>query len=363
MKNWLKKNRVLLLAVVIGLICAIVYRDSFFSPFFQDDKYHLSLVNQGNPLQVIKNFPYRPISLQLFYTLGWFLFGNNVFGFHLLLFLVFVTSLVFVYKLALHFLTNPEKSLVCTFIYALNISIFANFYWVAVSYFVFAALFLFSSFYFYVQLKKFSLVSIVLFALALLSNEIAVVFPLILLGHKIIFNDQKFRKTLPYLIMAGLFLVFRYFVVGLPKSPDYELTVSLQSLATLRWYILRASNLPEGVNRSQGLFIWLAWALQMGILIFSVARSKIQRLKIVSFAVVWFLAGALPFFFLPNHMSSYYLTISLFGTSLLTANYLENRRLIFVFCLVYLALTVFGLDYLSHTHWIILKNTGPIGKF
>jgi len=363
MKNWFRKYQSILSVSVISVLTAFVYRNSFTSPFFQDDKFHLSLVARGNPWEIIPNFPYRPISIQFFYTLGHILFNNNVFGYHLILFLAFVITLWFIYKISQYFFDNPLKVFVSTFIYALNVSIFANFYWIAVSYFVFAALFIFSALYFYLRNKKKSAISIALFILALLSNEIALIFPVILVAYWFFYRDQKLIKAIPYFVLSMIFLIFRYTVVGLPKSSDYQIVVNLQIFETLRWYFLRGSNLPEGVNRSQGFSILLMWTLNMGILVFSMVRSKFQEFKMALFSIIWFVIGALPFFFLPNHMSSYYLTISLLGVSMFISNYLENKKLIVIFCLTYLLLTIFGLNFLSQTHWIILKNTGPIGKF
>lgn len=88
-----------------------------------------------------------------------------------------------------------------------------------------------------------------------------------------------------------------------------------------------------------------------------------RNLKLILFGAAFFVFGALPFFFLPNHMSAYYLTIALFGPALIAGNVIKSKKLIILFFLGYLLLTIFGLQFLSATHWIILKNTGPIGKF
>lgn len=88
-----------------------------------------------------------------------------------------------------------------------------------------------------------------------------------------------------------------------------------------------------------------------------------KNIKLILFGGAFFVLSAMPFFFLPNHMSSYYLSMALFGPALIAGEILKGRKLIILFCLLYLLLTLLGLNFLSQTHWIILKNTGPIGKF
>lgn len=88
-----------------------------------------------------------------------------------------------------------------------------------------------------------------------------------------------------------------------------------------------------------------------------------KSIKIILFGSAFFIFSALPFFFLPKHMSSYYLTIALFGPALIFGKSVKGRKLTILICLCYLLITILGLKFLSQTHWIILKNTGPIGKF
>jgi len=107
-------------------------------------------------------------------------------------------------------------------------------------------------------------------------------------------------------------------------------------------------------------------AIFVVVLVFSLAgyiRKQQVNVKLWILAVFWFIAGALPFYFLPNHMSSYYLTMALFGPALLFAEVFSGKKLVYAAVIVYFFMTVRGLDFLSKTHWIILKNTGPIGSF
>ncbi len=351
---WLKDKYNLGVLLIIFLT-GIVYRNSFISPFFQDDKILLNL-----SFLPLANFPYRPISQQLFYFLSHRLFGMNVLGFHLVLFLAFSLTMYVLFHLATILLKDKTKALAAVFFYALNISLFANFYWVATSYFSIGALFFFLTLYFYV--KKRTWLTFFSWILALGSNEIAFVLPIIFLT--INWLEYSWPKcSWIFLVSLPIFLWFRI-LIGFPKAADYTMQFNLSALATFKWYLLRGFNLPEGVDRG-GVIFYLLFIIIVFLLMFSIwkyFRQKKINLRVLVFSVGMFIFGALPFYFLPGHMSSYYLTISVFGMALIFSEVFRGKIVLVVMGL-YLIMTILGLQFLSQTHWIILKNTGPIGQF
>lgn len=347
MKKWLK---ILLLVLIVGA----VYRDSFTSAFFQDDKILLGLANTGNPFRIIANFPYRPISQEIFYRLNYLAFGLNPTGYHLALFAFFVGSLVLIYKLS--------RSFLAVFFYALNISLFANFYWIATSYFTIGAFFFFLTQYFYVRKK--ALLTTITFILAMGSNEIAFVLPIVFLA--INWLENSWPKWFWGFVISLPILFWLRILIGLPQAQDYTLAVSGSAISTFRWYLIRVLNLPEGIQRISTPIIFGLFGVVVAVLGFSLIRyllTKDKNIKLLLFGGVYFVLATLPFFFLPNHMSAYYLTISLFGPALIVGEVVKGKKLVTIFCVCYLLLTILGLEFLSQTHWIIRKNTGPIGKF
>lgn len=350
MKNWLSP------ALIVALT-AVVYRATFTAPFFQDDKILLDLSASGDIFQVIPNFPFRPISQQLFYFVSQQLFGRDVFGFHLILFLAFGVTVFVVHRLARIILRDKMKALVATFFYALNVSLFANFYWVATSYFVLGALFFFLTIWLY--LEKRAVLAAISYLLALGSNEIAFVLPgaFVVLGWYL----QSWPKRFWFFLLSLPVLLGLRVLVGLPQASDYTLSAS-QSGATLRWYALRALNLPEGIQRSSDGLLTAAVLVVAAVLTVCFWRRR-PSWRLLVLGGAFFILGALPFFFLPAHMSSYYLTMALFGPALVVGEMVTDKKLVVIFLISYLILTLRGLDFLSQTHWIILKNTGPIGKF
>lgn len=340
---------------LVIVILALVYGPSFTSPFFQDDATLLDIAKNYSPFSPIASFPYRPVSINLFYSLSYRAFGMNPLGYHLVLFAAMAITVLLVFVIARRLL-DKNKALVAAFFYAFNISLFANFYWIAVSYFSLGALFFFAAVYFYLEERKILLY--LSFLLALGSNEIAIVLPLLLAG--VSWYQKKWQRSLLVLTVADVVLLLaRVIFIGLPQDSAYTISINLTALATVRWYFLRALNLPEGIRFATDPLILILFILFLGLLLL----GKRPSIRLLIFGAFWFLVGALPFYFLPNHMSSYYLTMALFGPAIIFAEVFSGRRLAYVAVAVYFLLTVRGLDFLSKTHWIILKNTGPIGSF
>ncbi|OGG03952.1 hypothetical protein A2W14_05810 [Candidatus Gottesmanbacteria bacterium RBG_16_37_8] len=357
----LNKNHYLVILSVI-LLTVILYWPSFSSPFFQDDVVVLRSKNISNFLTTLPKNRYYPVSVQLFYSFSKSVFGLNPFGFHLILFIFSSLSLFLIFSLARKILLDDKKAYLTVFFYAFNISLFANFYWVAVSYFVFGGFFIFLSLYFYWQ-KNFLTLSLISFVMALLSNELAFVYPFLLTITSWYF--KKWSKSLIFFLIIGfLYILFKIFLIGFSTNTDYTLNF-FGIFSTARWYLLRAFNLPEGIKFASDRSLLILFVIFLMFLLISFyyrLKSKKIDFRLYLFSLFWFLIGALPFFFLPMHLSSYYLTVALFGISLFFSNLLsENPRILLLAILVYFLLTFRGLIFLSQTHWIILKNTGPIG--
>lgn len=359
MKNWLK-------ILIIIVLTAFVYRDSFTSRFFQDDSLLLKMAQTTPIFTPISNFPYRPVAIQLFYGSAFNIFGLNPTGYHTILFLAFCATIYFVYLIAKELLGKSDPAIITAFFYALNISTFANFYWIANSYFSLGALFFFATIYFYLRNGRLPLILFYLsFILTLGSNELAITIPILLAIISWYQNKWRNRLFVLGLLDVVLFLV-RYFFVGLPQNSAYSIEVNTKVFSTFRWYILRAINLPEGIRFSSDPSILILFAIF--ILVFLVSLIKYFKGKKINCRLfvlsgTWFIVAALPFYFLPNHMSSYYLTMAIFGSALLLGEILKDKKTLIFITLIYFLLTARGLDFLSKTHWIILKNTGPIGSF
>lgn len=354
--------------VLIALLVAFIYYDSWNSRFFQDDKIHFRIIStSANFLAPTANWPYyRPVAINLFYTLSKTLFGTNPFGYHLILFLAFTATLFCFAHLAKTFLKSNRRALVGTLFYATNVSLFGDFYWIAKSYLVLGSLFMFLSVLAYQKKSRWwFLISAASLTLALGSNELGFVLP----GLFLLTDWLKKRwPGMRFILLTGLALflgVWRYFLVGVPKDADYTIHIGLVNLSTVKWYLFRLINLPEAVQRDKDAVLWVGVSVFLAVTLFFAVRYRNWRRnwRLFVFGTLWFFAAAAPHFLMPEHISSQYLAVSLFGPALILGEIaILNYWLILLFA-GYLLSTWRGLDFLRHTHWLILKNTGPIGKF
>lgn len=346
--------------MILGLILA--YLPSFSARFFQDDFLLLKVAAEGNWLTPVAGFPFRPLSIHAFYTLGVFLFGNNPIGFHVLLFLFFLGGVFFLWQIARLLLKSDTAAIITVIIYAFNVALSPLFYWIATSYMTLAIFFVFSGTYFYLRGRKYDpQMTVSMFVFGLLSNELVVVFPALLLAVDLYLKKFNPRRSLFYIGISLVYIYVRTTLAVLPGGEAYALNFNIPSfLATFRWYFLRIFNLPEGVKISAGIEIYILFVVILTLVLVTMVvllRKKIFPFRLGFFALWWFLAGALPFYFLPNHMSAYYLGIALLGPSMFLAQIMRGRKMVALFLCSYLLLSVLGLNYLASSHWIILKLT------
>lgn len=346
-----------LIVIILGLI--ILYRDSFFSRFFQDDFELLNGASFENLLIPVPAFHYHPISNQFFYTISKSMFGTSTFGYHAILFSVTILTLLFLFKVAAVLLHSKKKALLATFFYAFNISLFALYYWVAVSYFVFGSLFFFLTIFLFLKPNSIgSSLSIMAFILALLSNELNLVLPGILFMISWYLKNWP-KKLLAFFALDAFFIFLKFIWIGFPKETDYSVEISFQAFATIQWYVLRAFNLPEGIRNGtnqQIVIIFIFFLITLIAAIIKYFRSRQHNWRLLILSGSWFLIGAFPFYFLPKHMSSYYISFSLAGAVFLYSEvFSRNKMLLFIGIIIYILLAFTGLEFLSKTHWTILK--------
>lgn len=356
------KKKVIYFFLLLFALLAIIYQSAFTSQFFQDDQLNLEMARRGDIFELVEGANHwRPLPIQVFYGLGLNLFGQDAFFFHVQTFIFIALSLIALYGFIRRLGFSTKVSMLTVLFYSTNISLFANYFWIANSQFVLGALLFFLGGYFYLEkTNRGALLTILSLALGLLTNELFVFFPLFLVV--VSYYRQYYPKRLMFLFgLSGTYFLLKNLILGLPESNAYQMQFDLSILSNLRWYLLRALNLPEAVSFTQTPIIGMLLIL----FVLGLGWGLIRRLhlKLLILVIGIFVTGALPFFFLPNHMSAHYLTIALVGPAILYARAARNRRILLFIVGCYLLMTVLGLEYLSKTHWIILQNTGPIGAF
>lgn len=316
----MKKSALLnILAVLILGLCA--YLNSLNGEFIWDD-IHLVKNNAfiKSPPQIRNIFTqdigagsslkynfYRP--LQIFsYAIDHFFWGDNVFGYHIASMLWHILAAMCIYWLVLLLFGDGLLSLLTSSMFVIH-----PIHTEAVSYIsgradILSAVFLVLAFIFYVKTErsdnlKFYFVSFLLFILALLSKENAVIFPLLILIYHYAFQKRiKMAFLLPYLIILPLYFFVRFYFLGICPSdlPPVNLFARLPGFFVALYNYLRLLIFPADLHFEYGykFFRFTDYRCIIGIsimvLLMSYAFIKRNKQKLVFFAVAWFFVNLLP---------------------------------------------------------------------
>jgi hypothetical protein len=231
------------------------------------------------------------------------------------------------------------------------------------SYFVIGMLFsLLSAIYwfkFMVNKKlNYYFLSLALFVLGIFSAEVAASLPFIF------FILYPRRKTIVYLlplvfIICGNLLI-NYFLAGAPKTAAFSLQFSAFP-SVFKWYLLRAMGLPEGVRNGyqwEKSIVYVGFIALVMILTIGLWRNKVYWLKKYKKLlpnIAWILIGALPFYFMPNHLNPIYFSLAFIGF-LLLINQILPRHLLITYVLIYIFISFFSVNLLFHTHWTVRRS-------
>jgi hypothetical protein len=323
------KYRIILLILLLGIV---LYANMFRNSFLWDDELliirneyikdwsHLQEIFKINLFHSVskKGNYYRPLqSLSLLFDYS--LWRLNPFGYHLTNLLLHIFNAIIIYFLigiisksrkislltSLLFLVHPIQTQAVTYISGRADPL--------------ATLFFLLAFYFYIRsitLKELTpyLGSLLFFLLALLSKEIALIFPLVLLLYDRSFPKSAQSKTclptskiryLPFLAISGIYLSVRFFLLGSLLKPAITAKTSLYlRLLTMPRVIVSYLGLlflplnlhmerrpPLASSLSEpGVAISLILLILIGI--FTLRMHK--RSKVVFFSLAWFFLNLVP---------------------------------------------------------------------
>lgn len=375
----------LLFLGVFGFV--IIYFPAWGNPFFQDDFLLLELSHDSNInsfsdyfMPIEQNFHYRPLAFNVYYHWLQSLFGLNYQAFHLvnMIWLILMSGLV--YLILVEITQNKKWALWGAMVYLVAPIHFMTQFWLATFNNTQAASFLFLAFYLYLiftkkQNVKFLLAALAVFTLALLLNESVIVLPGLIGLHLLLVErvnlKTKFLRFIPWLILSMTYYLWRSNTIGFPQSSDYSMIIDFNILATIRWYLLRALGLPEGISfvpfKEYVLILVFIWFLMLAFaairnlyLSFSHKRLKdsLVRIQSVLFGLGWFLVGGSIFFLLSAHMSGYYIEIAFLGMLLLWIQILsiyESDRFRVLTLGLWLIISLISIRSMQATHWVVWR--------
>jgi len=314
------------IALFLLTICAIlVYGNSLHSPFIWDDAY---LITENHFIESSKyifeifkhqlyystagasNF-YRPLQT-LFLMLDYTLWQKNPFGYHLtsIIFHILCAFLAFIlikyifkdkvvaFLVALLFLVHPANSIVVNYISSRADS--------QVTLFILLSSFLFAKYDYENKNSVYLFGSLVSFVLALLSKELGMILPFLLLPIIAVSNKKtlSLKRTIPFFIILGIYILSRltylnFSGTGESVPPPFYTRILTAAEAIVRLisllFVPLNVHIEKAIPYSKGLLQYstsLSVIILIGMGIFTYWVRK--RSKMVFFGMSWFFISILP---------------------------------------------------------------------
>lgn len=360
----IKRHLLAIFYLAALFILAIFYYSVLDFYFFQDDFFHINISQANNLESYVRFFKfrddiigYRPISLQNYFFFATSVFNLNPVGFRLItLITLFVSSLI-ITKIVTKITKNANVGLVAAIFWLTASSHFYAVTWISAAYNVIGTFFfLITSLTFlkYLESEKgrYYLLSLLFFLITTGSFEFSPVWPIIFFVHLIFINTpltKCIKIITPYFIIAGFYIIGRFFFIKVPQIPEYQISLNVSSIKAFIWYVVWAFNVPEEFKKqiSHSLFVfnetflWQFWQLILKtttqtlwiiftailIPIYFILRNKNEfSFLIIIFFASWFLAAISPVLLLPNHTFIMYLTLSSVGIYSLIAYILISSK-------------------------------------
>lgn len=341
-KEWLQLIILLLFPTII------LFAPALRSFFFQDDWFSFSISSISSFDQVGTFFKpvkdavyYRPLGMQVPFFIFRTLFGLTPAPYRIFTLIVHVINGLILYLIFLKIIKNKLFSAFGALLYMTSAVHFTPMYWFATFAFVLAPTFLLTAFSLFIH-KKPALLTVLLFSLGLLVNELVAVLPFLLLSWVLIFEKKRMREIWLYFATLLTYIGLRLTVFVPQVDQQYALTLNpKQILVNLRNFFLWSLNWPETIsdhfstyfslssefvrNFSSELLIWSICTLVISYIcikqfLLGVRTPEKSGLRIQIFGLSWFIVSLLPVLFFKHHAFSYYSILPSVGLILLLIN-------------------------------------------
>ncbi len=363
-KHWLKAINKPLIYILFLILAYLIYKPAFSSYFFQDDWFTLK-ISQISSIGQFFSFLvprtdviyFRPVGMQIYFFIMKSIFGINPFYFRLSTLALYALNGLLVYVIFNRLKIPKLISFVSASLYVSSVVTYIPFFWSATLPFVLGPTFFLLSFLTYIEKPANSLnkiTSLIFYILGLLTLEIVVILPVVLLVWEVLYNNRKNLKSfIRYLIPVLPYIYLRLIAFPVPLTETYALHVSL--LSTLRTYLFWIFNWPEEIGRqmtgpltinltfikdfSGYVNIWSISTLTLLVMIIVVSllnkgitylfrKEKYTLDKTSLFGVIWFILALFPLLLFSTHTFPYYLPVPLVGFLIIISaeiNYIFNK--------------------------------------
>ena len=375
---------------IITLIAiAVFYGPSLKYGFFQDDFLHL-ISTQINSLSEFFTFfsdnqaiYYRPFGIQLAYLIQQRIYGANPLGFHFTSLLIHAINTFLVGSLIHKITKNHLIAKLSAFLYATSAIHFISLFWLAETNLLLGALMLFLNlhalFWFIKKPSNKTLfISLSLFLIGLLFNELVIISPLIIIILNYFLRLKLFQQPLNKIYSTGfalitfLYLLLRLVILPVPISGTYALHLGMANISPLIWYGLWSFNIPEEFkyqlvlskmqfqskffqNYSSQTLIWVSGFLILLITsIYGITRLNKSKRSLLILGSTWFVIGLSLFLLTPLHIYPMYAIVALPGLILILATALpKSPFFITLFLLAWLIPSITTLRFSEKDHWVV----------
>lgn len=371
MKKRFYLNTSLFFVLTISLL---VHIQSIFVYFVQDDFWLLSLSQIKAPSEFwiffvpIKEVVwYRPLSSQIFFFFAKLLFNQFPLPYHVVVMIVHLIGVNFLYKTVLEFTHNRQIGLTAALLFGTHQIHTISLSWLSVFSFIFGLTIMLISMFTYIK-KSYSL-ALFFYILGLLSTEVLVVFPLIIvLWDWFQFNKINWKRISTYLMAAFAVVVLRFLIFPTSQeSKYYDFSLSVGTFSVVKFYLLRLVGVPmlfDELSATNKIIILLL--VSSYLIIFAVGTTFVIRHKSILEKCLFWLVFAFisisPFVMLASHIAPYYATFSLVGISAIFAIliYYFIKKIpvrfkltaFFIILLLYVKLQIMGINWTHKTHWL-----------
>jgi len=329
------KPKIWLYLLVLIIVSLFVYLNSLKSEFVHDDEF---IIEQNQLIRNINNLPkifvsnywegtkyakesllYRPIVITS-YIIDYFIWKLNPFGYHLTNLIINTINCLLIYFFTIfvlcYFYNNSEKNHLIAFISSLLFAIHPA-HTEAVTNIIgrnelLSSFFYISAFILYLKSKNnkplLFVVSLFLYFLGLLSKEMAITLPALIIVFDLMRGDykQNYKKYIGYFIIASVYFSIRFWVLGrfsgldqTWQMTDKTLLIKLLTVLKIIGTYIRLLLLPINLKPNYEYeFAQTIFQSEIYIIIpfFTVLLYAFikYRNKFILFSAAWFFIGISP---------------------------------------------------------------------
>ena len=354
----------LIAVLFIFLITPLVWWQSLFNFFTQDDFILIWHFSQNNLVSDLKNVFGQPITHwrpvhNLYYFIGGNLFEKNYIGFHLLTLAFQGLTAFFVFKIGRILTKNGSSSLAVSILYLVHPAHFVSMFWISGTVPTVGFLLLTASLWSFLIKRKG--VSLLFFVLAIFASETMSLGFFIFAAYEFLFKRKKIDKQFLSLVgsISLIFLVVRL-ALFIPRTAFdiYKPEISYKVLWALKYYIFRIAGFAEPSGDKLLTILLLAWLLSMAVLLIKDLSKDKRHINSVFFPLLIIIIGLFPFILIPSHLSPHYMNISIFGFSLFLSTVLKPLKPLFSLAavLAFIVIAIVNISLTKGNNWVIKRS-------